>query len=906
METVRGAAVGPLKAPVLRALARSAIIAVGLSLALALPGFAADTAQTDAKRVLIISTGSRLAPGFAIVDQQILAAFRGMASPRVEVYAENLDIVRFPIERSQRIFTEYLTEKYSDTPPDLVILVFVGNLGIPGNVLGRVFPDTPIVVAGLTEEPLRSDQFGGFVGGLAQRTDPAATLALMRRLQPDLRRLVIVAGTADIDREALRRVEEAAQPFRAEIAIEVWDDLAVGDLRRAVVKLPSQTAVLFTRMFRDGAGQAVISSEVGQWLGRTASAPVYVLTDASFGTGAVGGYVASIEDFGRRAGELARGILSGDAPEALPFEIRNDTVPLFDWRALKRWGLDESRLPSGSVVRFRPQSIWDAYRLYIVAALAIFALQTATIGALMMQRRRLRRTQGMLQDERQLIEFATGAGELGLWSRDPEGDGLWVNTPMRSLFGLGGSAPLRREDLIARVHPDDRERVLAEVEESWVGRTPLHTEYRVCLPNGAQRWLLVRGRNLPASSGRGARRMGLVLDITERKHAEEKLRENEMRLRAMAEVVHEERAFLRQVIDATPTFIFAKDREGRFTLANKAVADAYGVTVDELIGLTDADFNRNADEVSHFRKIDQEVIDSGEERFIAEERVTDARGNVRWVQTVKRPLKGSAGTVDQVLGASTDITRRKQTELELQEQRALLAHVGRVSMMGELAASLAHELNQPLTAILSNAKAALRFLDRQPIDLHEVRAALADIVEANTRAAEVIRSTRALVKKEKDGEFEPVDLAQVVRRVIALIHSDAILHAVRVVLEVEERLPAVAGDSVQLQQVVLNLLLNAFDAMKRRPQGVRRVEVRVERVDHGMNRITIRDNGPGLTDDELNRIFQPFYTTKQEGLGMGLSICRSIVEAHGGQLWAENNPSGGATFCFTLPLYTEK
>jgi PAS domain S-box-containing protein len=900
METMREVAGSLFKAArVLRRVARWALLTAGLSLLPATPSFAANAGPAEAKRVLLISTGSRLAPGFLIVDQQILEVFRKMPSPRVDILAENLDIVRFPAERSQRIFTEYLTEKYADFPPDLVILVFVGNVGIPGQVLARVFPDTPIIVAGLTEEPLRRDQFGGFVGGFAQRTDPAATLSLIRRLQPDLRRLVIVAGSSDIDRETLRRVEESAQPFRAEFEIEVWDALGIADLRRAVLNLPPQTALLFTRMFRDGAGQAVISSEVGQWLGRSASAPVYVLSDASFGTGAVGGYVASIEDFGRRAGELARDVLSGHAPEALPFEIRSDSVPMLDWRALKRWGLDESRLPPGSVVRFRPQSIWDTYRWYIVGAIAIFMLQSATIAALMMQRRRLRRAQDLLRDEQELIDFATRAGELGLWARDLDTDEVWVNAPMRSLFDFDGREPLHRDDLIARVHPDDRARVISEVEHSVSAGRPFETEYRVRLSDGSERWLLVKGRTVPGAGGRGNRRMGVVLDTTERKRAERRLREAEDTVRA-------ERAFLREVIDSTPSFIFAKDRAGRFTLANKAVADAYGVTVDALIGHTDADFNRNAEEVSHFRHIDSEVIDSGEDRFIAEERITDAQGNVHWLQTVKRPLKGPAGSVEQVLGASTDITRRRQTEMELQEQRALLAHVGRVSMMGELAASLAHELNQPLTAILSNAKAALRFLNQQHVDLDEVRAALGDIVEANGRAAEVIRSTRGLVKKEKDAEFRPVDLAELVRVVIALVHSDAILHDVRIVLDMEERLPCVAGDPIQLQQVVLNILLNAFDAMKARPRGSRKVEVRLEGAEAGMNRVAIRDSGPGFAGDELNRIFEPFYTTKREGLGMGLPICKSIIEAHRGRLWAENNPDGGATFFFTLPSSLEK
>jgi two-component system sensor kinase FixL len=290
-----------------------------------------------------------------------------------------------------------------------------------------------------------------------------------------------------------------------------------------------------------------------------------------------------------------------------------------------------------------------------------------------------------------------------------------------------------------------------------------------------------------------------------------------------------------------------------------------------------------------------------QERFIPEERVTDASGKVRWLQTVKRPIIDKDGSANQVLGASSDITQRKAAETELRQQREELAHVGRVSTMGELAASLAHELNQPLTAILSNAQAAQRFLNASPPDLEEVREILKDIVQDNSRAGEVIRRMRALVRK---GELDmmPLDIAAVIRDVVLLIHGDATLHNIHVALDVDPDLPLVRGDKVQLQQVVLNLLLNAFDAMKDCRASERKVKVRTELEGGRWLKVAVRDCGAGLRGDKLDEIFQPFYTTKGDGLGMGLSICRSIIAAHGGHLWAENNPDRGATFYFTVPV----
>jgi two-component system sensor kinase FixL len=245
--------------------------------------------------------------------------------------------------------------------------------------------------------------------------------------------------------------------------------------------------------------------------------------------------------------------------------------------------------------------------------------------------------------------------------------------------------------------------------------------------------------------------------------------------------------------------------------------------------------------------------------------------------------------------------RGRVAELEVQKRRQEMAHLTRVSTLGELAGSLAHELNQPLTAILSNAQAAQRFLAVQPADVEEVREVLKDIVQDNNRASEVIRRLRDLAKKGFL-DVAALDLAAIVDDVVLLVHSDAILHNVSISLDIDSDAPKVQGDKVQLQQVMLNLLLNAFQAMKDCSAKDREVTVRAGFDGAGMVVVTVRDSGTGLRADEVGKIFQPFYTTKTEGLGMGLAISRSIIEAHGGRLWAENNLDRGAAFYFTLPI----
>jgi C4-dicarboxylate-specific signal transduction histidine kinase len=286
--------------------------------------------------------------------------------------------------------------------------------------------------------------------------------------------------------------------------------------------------------------------------------------------------------------------------------------------------------------------------------------------------------------------------------------------------------------------------------------------------------------------------------------------------------------------------------------------------------------------------------------YETEYRVMLPDGGLRWI--------GSRGRVEfdghdkPVLarGVSMDITARKLAEAEVSRQRAELTHVARVSTMGELAASVAHELSQPLGAILRNAEAAELFLQHPSPDMEEVRAILTDIRKDDQRAGAVIDRMRSMLKR-RGVEHGPVDLNVLVGEVISLVRFDADSRKVRLEFEPTSSLPPVHGDRVQLQQVMLNLLLNGMDAMKDLTPDRRRVTVRL-RVAGAQVEVAVSDTGHGIPEDKLPRVFEPFFTTKPNGLGIGLAISRRIIEAHGGRLWAENNAAGGATFAFSLPV----
>jgi C4-dicarboxylate-specific signal transduction histidine kinase len=270
------------------------------------------------------------------------------------------------------------------------------------------------------------------------------------------------------------------------------------------------------------------------------------------------------------------------------------------------------------------------------------------------------------------------------------------------------------------------------------------------------------------------------------------------------------------------------------------------------------------------------------------------------LQTVKRPIRDENGTASQILGSATDITRRRQAEIEVALQRNELAHLARVAMLGELSGSLAHELNQPLTAILSNAQAAQRFLARGDADLNEVREILKDIVSDDKRAGEIISGLRLLLTK---GEMQckPLDLNHVVSDVLRLVRSDLLNTGVIVNTELMRGLPMANGDRVQLQQVLINLVVNGCEAMAKVESPARQLVVRTALTVEGEVCTSVSDMGHGVPSHNLERVFDPFFTTKKHGLGLGLAVCRTIIAAQGGRLWAANNTGRGASFHFTLP-----
>jgi PAS domain S-box-containing protein len=394
--------------------------------------------------------------------------------------------------------------------------------------------------------------------------------------------------------------------------------------------------------------------------------------------------------------------------------------------------------------------------------------------------------------------------------------------------------------------------------------------------------------------GRRDQGIAFVLDLTERKQAEarQKLLFHE---RKRAEYL------TGQMFESSPDVVCIIGRDYRYQRVNPTYGRNSGMPAERIVGMHIADlFGMEVFEQTIKPKVDRCL--AGEEVSYAEW-FNYARGR-RYVAVTYSPLRPDAERVEAVLAIGRDLTEHVLASEALRDAQADLAHANRVATMGQLAASIVHEITQPVAATVTNADTALCWLDAQPPDLEEVRQALDRIVRDSKRAGDVIGRIRALIKKappRKDG----LEINEAILEVIALTRGEAVKNGASVETQLAQGLPLIQGDRVQLQQVILNLIINAVEAMHGVSEGSRDLLISTGKAASDGVLVAVRDSGPGLAPASIEHLFKAFYTTKPSGLGMGLSICCSIIEAHGGRLWATANVPQGAIFQFTLPAHPD-
>jgi signal transduction histidine kinase len=587
---------------------------------------------SDTKNVLVFYSNSRFVPAYINFDRGLSAGNASAPGHRVQFFYEALDRPAFSGDAHESLVMTYLLEKYKQRPPDAIVAVVGGALDFLLRKRNVLFPHVPVVYVGVpkwylaSHSPLPAD-----VVGVPTEYDFLGIVQLSLSLHPARTRLLIVTGTSDLDRNWEERLRQQIPGALGSVTVEFLAGQSTTAVLERLRQLGPDWVVFTPGYLKDGEDNITTLPESAALMAAAATAPVYGVLDTMIGTGVVGGRSESFEAIGLRTAQILTQLLAGAAPSSLHLPEIEPMTTWFDWRQVRRWGIDEKAIPADAVIHFREPTFWQAYREDAIVIIVVLVIQTALIGLLLLERR-----------------------------------------------------------------------------------------------------------------------------------------------------------------------------------------------------------------------------------------------------------------------------RRRAAESAVQKQRGELWHASRLAIAGELTASIAHEINQPLGAILTNADAGELLLQSGADRREDLGRILSDIRRDDLRASDVIRRLRALLAKQ-DLERQLFDANEAVGDAVNLLGSEA--QRRRVTLKLDPSVPAtrVLGDRIQIQQVIINLVLNAMDAVAQVADDRRVVGVSVEHTGRGV-RIAVRDRGHGIAPEHLPRLFESFFSTKQRGMGLGLSIARTIVESHEGRIWAENGPGEGASFHVELPV----
>ena len=487
---------------------------------------------------------------------------------------------------------------------------------------------------------------------------------------------------------------------------------------------------------------------------------------------------------------------------------------------------------------------------------------------------RVRRSLDELRASKKQLQLMIDTIPAPIWSSLPDGTLEFLNRRWLDDLGISQEEASR----YIQVHPEDLPRLLEARTTAFATGNPFDHEVRLQRADGQYRWALLRALPLRDDSGKILRWYGVSTDIEDRKQVE----------LALSERV--------RLLDLTHDSVYVRDMDGVITYWNRGAEERYGWKREEAIGQVSHSLMKTAFP-EPLEEITSILLRTG--RWEGELIHTTREGQRLTVASRWSLQQDELGRPVATLVTSNDISERKRAEEALSRTQAELAHVGRALTMGEMAASIAHEVNQPLAAIATNANASLRWLTRDPPNLEEVEETAQRIVNDAKRATEVIARIRSFVRKT-DAERAPLDLNDAIREVVALAQQEIRTNRVVLRMDLANDLQRVLGDRVQLQQVVLNLVMNGVEAMSGVEDRPRELSIATRNGERDPVRVTVRDTGRGFDAESTDRLFDAFYSTKPGGMGMGLSISRSIVESHGGRLVATPNDGPGATFSFTL------
>ena len=836
-----------------------------------------SSAPAPKRVVLLYAYGDGL-PAYQRATPAFLSVMTAGGINLNDLFFEYLDLQRNHSAEYRQKLADLLRYKYAKGKADLIVAVHTEALNFLLDEGKGIFPDAPVFsYLVVRPELIEAKNTGRRILIRPQSLDMKGTLEIALKMFPETRKIVFVTGTAE------QRLEYQAkhdfEPWRNKLEFEYTSDRSVEEILQSVASLPPQSIVIYCNVFSDKTGRTFIPRNVGKMVAKAANAPVFCLWDTLIGNGPIGGSLLSFEAEGSYAAKVAHDILNGKIVLTKPVTtLPTSKTSMFDWQELKRWGVNENILPRGSVIVNRVPTLWEQYKGLVIGSIAVFIAQTLLVVGLLVQRNLKKKAESSLWRKTEELDRFFNVSLDVLCIANTDGYFLRLNPAAETILGY------TRDELMARpfldfIHPDDLLRTQEAVSIQRSQHRVIHFENRYRCKDGTYRWLdwnSVPVGNLIYAAAR---------DITDRKRIEERLRESEDRFRA--------------TFEQATVGVAHVSTEGSFLRINPKFCDIVGYSSAELLERTYRDITHSGDFDADAKQWGR-LLRGEIKNYVLENRYVRKDGGLAWGRLTVSLVRKKSGEPDWIITVLEDITAHKEAESERIQLRNELAHVQRISTINQLSSALAHELNQPLGAILNNASTAQILISKAKVEDTEFGEILADIITDATRAGEIIRRIRAIVKKEQT-KFEQWNLNLLIEEVVELYRNVFNIEKISIVLDLQTDFLPIRADRIHIQQVLLNLINNANEAMSESSTKILKIRTTIQPPD--MIIVSISDSGTGIDEAKKDKLFEPFFSMKRDGLGIGLRICRSIVEEHGGRIWVENNPDAGTTFSFSLKVY---
>jgi PAS domain S-box-containing protein len=834
------------------------------------------------KRVLLLysfDTEEGIYTGF---DQSLRSELRSGVRDRVEFYTEHLDLVRFPAPARTANLVKLLKLKYSEQKPDLIVPVSYSALQFLLVDGKELFPGAPVVtlfnVRRLDELKLRiaTGTTGRSITGVASTDEPARTLDLVLQLQPDTRQVVVVGGSSSVDKYWIDQLKHDLSPYRQTVELTYLTGLTMNELLTRVAGLPPHTVILSTYFFEDASGQFFLQEEALDLITRAADVPVYAIYSSYIGHGVVGGRMTDSENLGRKIASLAERVLNGENPAGIQMVVDNSAQDTVDWRQLRRWNINEKRLPPLTVELFREPSAWERYRITIMVVITLGILETVLVLALLISVGRRKRAERALLREKTLADAVIESLPGVFFLQDKAGKNLrWnKNAELLARYAPAEVSPMGN---VADKHKVALQRAKDEVFE----RGSSHVEVDMLARNGSIAPHYFSGVRVELEGQPYLAAMGI--DLTESRQAEEAVRRSEAELRS----------FVENAPYGIGTIAVQQDR---FLHANPALVKLLGYKSEaEILALT---VSRDL------------YLESDAGAFHAQPTRADFFSAVEftWKRRDGKPVMVRAsgrrmstpGGGDTIEIIAEDVTARRSLEEQLH-------HAQKMEALGHMAGSVAHDFNNLLGVIIGYSE----LLSAESGLQGAIGAKLEIIKKAGVRAASLTSQLLAFSRRQvlQPRVLNLNSLVSETQKMLQRLMGEDIEQ--RIVLDLALR--RTKADPGQMVQVIMNLAVNARDAM---PTGGR---LTIETANVTFEDLTsfygvavppgeyvalsVSDTGTGMDAETQAHIFEPFFTTKPagKGTGLGLATVYGIVKQSGGYVFADSALGKGTTFKVYLP-----